>query len=162
MINNLSNYFAAEKQESVIFISVGILAIAVSIWLWINGHRLKSMAYPLVIIGLMQMVVGSTIFFRTDSQVSALSTQLQQNPTAMRVEESARMETVMKNFSIYKAIEMMLLITGVGIIIFLQQKDMAAGIGVGLILQSAITLTLDIFAEARGADYMSALDRVPL
>ena len=53
MINNLSSYFAAEKQESVIFISVGILAIAVSIWLWINGHRLKSMAYPLVIIGLM-------------------------------------------------------------------------------------------------------------
>jgi hypothetical protein len=162
MINNLSSYFAAEKQESVIFIFVGILAIGVSIWLWINGHRLKSMAYPLVIIGLMQMVVGSTIFFRTDSQVSALSTQLQQNPTAMRVEESARMETVMKYFSIYKAIEMMLLITGVGIIIFLQQKDMAAGIGVGLILQSAITLTLDIFAEARGADYMSALDRVPL
>jgi hypothetical protein len=162
MINNLSSYFAAEKQESVIFISVGILAIGVSIWLWINGHRLKSMAYPLVIIGLIQMVVGSTIFFRTDSQVSALNTQLQQNPTAMRVEESARMETVMKYFSIYKAIEMMLLITGVGIIIFLQQKDMAAGIGVGLILQSAITLTLDIFAEARGADYMSALDRVPL
>lgn len=162
MINNLGSYFAAEKQESVIFISVGILAIAVSIWLWINGHRLKSMAYPLVIIGLMQMAVGSTIFFRTDSQVSALSTQLQQNPTAMRVEESARMETVMKNFSIYKAIEMILLITGVGIIIFLQQKDVAAGIGIGLILQSAITLTLDIFAEARSADYMSALDRVPI
>ncbi|MEY4350774.1 MAG: hypothetical protein RL078_835 [Bacteroidota bacterium] len=162
MINNLGSYFAAEKQESVIFISVGILAIAVSIWLWINGHRLKSMAYPLVIIGLMQMAVGSTIFFRTDSQVSALSTQLQQNPTAMRVEESARMEAVMKNFSIYKAIEMILLITGVGIIIFLQQKDVAAGIGIGLILQSAITLTLDIFAEARSADYMSALDRVPI
>ena len=162
MINNLGSYFAAEKQESVIFISVGILAIAVSIWLWINGHRLKSMAYPLVIIGLMQMAVGSTIFFRTDSQVSALSTQLQQNPTAMRVEESARMETVMKNFSIYKAIEMILLITGVGIIIFLQQKDVAAVIGIGLILQSAITLTLDIFAEARSADYMSALDRVPI
>ena len=162
MINNLGSFFAAEKQESVIFISVGILAIAVSIWLWINGHRLKSMAYPLVIIGLMQMAVGSTIFFRTDSQVSALSTQLQQNPTAMRVEESARMETVMKNFSIYKAIEMILLITGVGIIIFLQQKDVAAVIGIGLILQSAITLTLDIFAEARSADYMSALDRVPI
>jgi hypothetical protein len=162
MINNLGSFFAAEKQESVIFISVGILAIAVSIWLWINGHRLKSMAYPLVIIGLMQMAVGSTIFFRTDSQVSALSTQLQQNPIAMRVEESARMEAVMKNFSIYKAIEMILLITGVGIIIFLQQKDVAAGIGIGLILQSAITLTLDIFAEARSADYMSALDRVPI
>ena len=160
MINNLSSYFAAEKQESVIFISVGILAIAVSIWLWINGHRLKSMAYPLVIIGLMQMVVGSTIFFRTDSQVSALSTQLQQNPTAMRVEESARMETVMKNFSIYKTIEMLLLIMGVGMIAFFQRHDVAAGIGVGLVLQAAFTLTLDIFAETRGADYLSVVQSI--
>ena len=162
MINNISSYFVAEKQESVIFLTVGLLAIGLSVWLWINGHRLKSMAYPLVVIALMQIMVGGTIYLRTDSQLSNLSTQLQVNPVALKAEETTRMQTVMKNFSIYKAIEMMLLITGVGIIIFLQQKDMAAGIGVGLILQSAITLTLDIFAEARGADYMSALDRVPL
>ena len=70
------------------------------------------------------------------------------------------MQTVMKNFSIYKAIEMLLLIVGVGIIAFLQRHDMAAGIGVGLVLQAAITLTLDIFAEARGADYLSALQDI--
>ena len=47
MIDNMNSYFVAEKQESVIFIAVGLLALAISVWLWVNGHRLKSMAYPL-------------------------------------------------------------------------------------------------------------------
>jgi hypothetical protein len=109
MMNNMSDYFVAEKQESVIFVVVGLLAIGFSLWLWMNGHRLKYMAYPLVVIALMQIVVGGTVYLRTDSQVSTLSAQLQVNPAALKAEETARMETVMKNFSIYKSIEMLLL-----------------------------------------------------
>ena len=161
MINNMSSYFVAEKQESVIFIVVGLLAIGLSVWLWMNGHRLKSMAYPLVVIALMQMVVGGLVYLRTDSQLSTLSAQMQVNPAAFKAEESTRMETVLNNFSIYKAVEMLLLIVGVGMIAFLQRNDMAAGIGVGLVLQAAFTLTLDIFAEARGADYLSAVQSIP-
>ena len=161
MINNMSSYFVAEKQESVIFIVVGLLAIGLSVWLWMNGHRLKSMAYPLVVIALMQMVVGGLVYLRTDSQLSTLSAQMQVNPAAFKAEESTRMETVLNNFSIYKAVEMLLLIVGVGMIAFLQRYDMAAGIGVGLVLQAAFTLALDIFAEARGADYLSAVQSIP-
>lgn len=161
MINHMSSYFAAEKQESLIFIAVGLLAIGISVWLWMNGHRLKSMAYPLVAIALMQMVVGASVYLRTDTQLSTLSAQLKVNPAALKVEETTRMQTVMKNFSIYKAVEMVLLIVGVGMIAFLQRHDMAAGIGVGLVLQAAFTLTLDIFAEARGADYLSAIGAIP-
>jgi hypothetical protein len=160
MMNNMSDYFVAEKQESVIFVVVGLLAIGFSLWLWMNGHRLKSMAYPLVVIALMQIVVGGTVYLRTDSQVSTLSTQLQVNPVALKAEETARMETVMKNFSIYKSIEMLLLIMGVGMIAFFQRHDVAAGIGVGLVLQAAFTLTLDIFAETRGADYLFVVQRI--
>jgi hypothetical protein len=160
MLNALNNYFVAEKQESVIFIVVGLLAIGFSVWLWMNGHRLKSMAYPLVVIAMMQIVVGSTIYLRTDSQVSTLSTQLQVNPAALKADETARMETVMKNFSIYKAIEMLMLIMGVVMIAFFQRHDVAAGIGVGLVLQAAFTLTLDIFAETRGADYLFVVQRI--
>jgi hypothetical protein len=67
------------------------------------------------------------------------------------------MHTVMKNFSMYKMIEMLLLITGLAMIAFWQRNDIAAGIGTGLILQAAITLGLDIIAETRGADYLVAL-----
>lgn len=161
MINHMSSYFAAEKQESLIFIAVGLLAMGISVWLWINGHRLKSMAYPLVAIALMQMVVGASVYLRTDTQLSTLTVQLKADPGALKAEETTRMQTVMKNFSIYKAVEMVLLIVGVGMIAFLQRHDMAAGIGVGLILQAALTLMLDIFAEARGADYLSAIGAIP-
>ncbi len=160
MINHMSSYFAGEKQESLLFIAVGLLAIGISVWLWMNGHRLKSMGYPLVAIALMQMVVGASVYLRTDTQLSTLSVQLKANPATMKAEETTRMQTVMKNFSIYKAVEMVLLIVGVGMIAFLQRYDMAAGIGVGLVLQAAFTLTLDIFAEARGADYLSAIGSI--
>lgn len=157
MINHMNSYFSAEKQESVIFIAVGLLAVGISVWLWMNGHRLKSMAYPLVAIAVMQIVVGASVYLRTDAQLTTLSAQLNANPAELKVEETNRMQTVMKNFSIYKAVEMVLLIIGVGMIAFLQRHDLAAGIGVGLVLQAAFTLTLDIFAEARGADYLSAI-----
>lgn len=157
MINHMNSYFSAEKQESLIFIAVGLLAIGISVWLWMNGHRLKSMAYPLVAIAVMQIVVGASVYLRTDVQLSTLSVQLNANPAALKTEETNRMQTVMKNFSIYKAVEMVLLIIGVGMIAFLQRHDLAAGIGVGLVLQAAFTLTLDIFAQARGADYLSAI-----
>ena len=160
MINNMNSYFVAEKQESVIFMAVGLLAIGLSVWLWMNGHRLKSMAYPLVVIGLMQMVVGGTVYLRTDSQVSTLSAQLQLTRAAVKAAETIRMQTVMKNFSIYKSIEMLLLIIGLGMMAFVPRHDMAAGIGVGLVLQAAFTLTLDLFAEARGADYLSAVQGI--
>jgi hypothetical protein len=103
------------------------------------------------------MVVGGSVYLRTDTQSSTLSAQLAANPATLKAEETTRMQTVMKNFSIYKAVEMVLLIVGVGMIAFLQRHDIAAGIGVGLVLQVAFTLTLDIFAEARGADYLSAI-----
>lgn len=157
MMNDMSSYFVAEKQESVIFILVGLLAMSFSLWLWMNGHRLKSMAYPLVVIALMQIVVGGTVYLRTDAQLSSLSAQLQANPAVFKAEETTRMKTVMKNFSIYKTIEMLLLITGIGMIAILQRYDVAAGIGVGLILQSTFTLALDVFAEARGTAYLSAI-----
>ncbi len=157
MMNDMSSYFVAEKQESVIFILVGLLAMGLSLWLWMNGHRLKSMAYPLVVIALMQIMVGGTVLLRTDAQLSSLSAQLQTNPAALKAEETARTKTVMKNFSIYKRIEILLLITGIVMIAFLQRYDVAVGIGVGLVLQSAFTLALDIFAEARGAEYLSAI-----
>jgi hypothetical protein len=161
MIKDMSSYFSAEKQESLLFIAVGLAAIGIGAWLWMNGHRLKSMADPLVAIALMQIVVGSSVYLRTDAQLSALSVQLQANPAALKTTETSRMQTVMKSFSIYKAIEMVLLVVGVGVIAFLQRYAMAAGIGVGLVLQAAFTLALDIFAEARGANYLSALHAIP-
>ena len=37
MIKEMTQYFAGEKQESLLFIAVGLIAIGVALWLWANG-----------------------------------------------------------------------------------------------------------------------------
>ena len=54
--------------------------------------------------------------------------------------------------------EMIVLVVGVCLIGFLQRFDLAAAVGAGLVLQAAYTLALDLFAEARGQDYLVALN----
>ena len=156
----MTDYFAAEKSESLLFMLVGLVAIGVALWLWMNGHRLKSMAFPLVAIALIQLVVGSTVFFRTDAQVAKLQQEYSAAPADFKRDETARMQVVMKNFSLYKLIEIALLAVGVGLILSMRQHDMALGIGAGLVIQSAFMLSLDLFAEARGEDYLDALGRL--
>ena len=82
MIKHMTQYFTAEKQESLLFVAVGVLAIGVAIWLWMNGHRLKSMAFPLVAIALIQIVVGGSVYLRTDDQLAQLSGKIVTAPEA--------------------------------------------------------------------------------
>ncbi len=152
------SYFTAEKQESLLFIAVGLIAIGVAAWLWMNGHRLRSMAFPLVAVAVIQIAVGSSVYLRTDEQVVALIAQHETVPQAMRAEEAVRMAAVMKNFDLYKVIEIALLAVGVLLVLFLRRNDLAVGIGAGLIIQSAFMLTLDMFAEMRAETYISALE----
>lgn len=157
MIKGMTEYFTAEKQESLLFMLVGAFAIAVAIWLWLNGHRLKSIAYPLIAIALIQLVVGSSVYFRTDNQLAQLRDKLATAPAATTQAELTRMNVVMQGFSLYKTIEIALLIVGAGLLALMQRSDFAAGIGAGLVVQSAFMLCLDMFAEARGQDYVKAL-----
>jgi hypothetical protein len=157
MLKEISMYLTAEKQESLLFVLVGVLAIGVSVWLWINGHRLKSMAFPLIAVALIQIVVGGSVYLRTDNQIATLSQQLISTPVIFKAEETKRMEVVMQNFKLYKVIEIGLLLAAVGILVFFKNLDVAIGIGAGLVLQSAFMLCLDMFAEARGSDYVKAL-----
>ena len=80
MTKELLVYFVGEKQESVLFLAVGLLAIGVAVWLWTTDHRFRLMALPLVVVALMQMVVGFTIYARTDAQVQSLSVLQKMNP----------------------------------------------------------------------------------
>lgn len=157
MIKPMTDYFLAEKSESLLFMAVGVLAIAIAGWLWLNGHRLKAMAYPLVAVALIQLVVGASVYFRTDAQLSQLSRQSVATPAEFKQAETTRMQLVMKNFTLYKWIEVVLLAIGVLLILFFQRHDVAAVVGAGLVLQSAFMLCLDMFAEARGQDYLKVL-----
>lgn len=154
MEQHLIPYFTAEKQESVLFMVVGLVAIAVSAWLWIRGGPYRGMLYPLAAIAAIQLVVGSTVYFRTVSQVAALSALYESDPVVYKAEETKRMEAVVKNFVIYRYIEITLLVAGILLMLGLRHNELWHAVGIGLAVQSALMLTLDYFAEKRAGEYL--------
>jgi drug/metabolite transporter (DMT)-like permease len=158
-IEQMQGYFREEKFESLFFMGFGLFTIILGVyWFFGSDKVLKGAAYPLVAVGLIQLVVGSTVYFRTDTQVATLLQQLQNQPTQYYQEELARMIVVNKNFDIYKIIEIVLSVVGlVLIVVFRQDKNVWLGVGLGLALQSLLMLGLDFFAEKRADEYTTLI-----
>lgn len=153
----LLNYFVAEKQGSLLFILVGIVAITLSFYLWKTSNQYKGMGYPLVAIAVIQIAVGSAVFFRTDAQVKTLTEQMNAVPEEFRREEQARMKKITESFQIYKMIEIVLLAAGIFMSYYFAENLSLRAVAIGLIAQSSIMLVADLFAEQRAGEYIVKL-----
>ncbi len=158
-------YFNAEKQESLLFIVAGMVAflLAVLFWFFIKSFPsfYKGMAVPLIILGLLQAIVGFTIFYRTDKQKTEIAYNMGMEPVSfVKQTELPRMKKVMKSFVIYRWMEIAFVITGL-VLIFLFRlypgKSFWYGLGIALAIQGLFMLGADYFAEKRGGVYIQAL-----
>jgi hypothetical protein len=106
------------------------------------------------------------VWQRTDAQVAALSARYASDRAGFQRAEAARMAAVNRNFRLYKAIEIALLAAGVALVVVNHRRTGIAegrgafwrAFGVGLALQAALMLTLDLFAEARGTAYAARIE----
>jgi hypothetical protein len=159
MHDYLASYFHAEKQESAVFVAIGLASIAAAIWAWQRWPRYRAVAYPLLAIAIIQFAVGGTVFVRTDAQLAGLVEQRRAAPAAFRAAEGARMAQVMANFQVYKGVEIAMLVAGAGLIGLFRKRSTLLAIGVGCLLQGSAMLVFDLFAEARGRTYVEAFSR---
>ena len=118
-------YFTGEKQESLLFLIVGIVAVLLALVCWFfiksNPNFFKGAAIPLLAIGLIQMVVGYSVYSQTDKQRKDIAYNIGMEPVNyIKHTELPRMKTVMKNFVIYRWVEIAFIITGL-VLIFLFQ-----------------------------------------
>jgi hypothetical protein len=157
MRDAMVRYFAAEKHESLLFMAIGAAAIIASVVLFMTASSYRGMSYPLVVIALIQIAVGGSVYFRTDTQVAALSAQMSREPAAYKAAELARMEKISKNFEIYKVIEIVLLAAGIVMAYALRRSDTFYAVAIGLIMQASVMLVLDLFAERRADTYVVAV-----
>jgi hypothetical protein len=153
-------YFQAEKQEALLFLAAGLVALVASALLLRGAGPWRAMAWPLGAVALIQVAVGGGVFLRTDGQAAALVQVLERDPASYRAQESARMERVMSSFRAYKALEVLLLAAGVALTLLFPHRQALLAAGIGLILQPAFMLVLDLFAEHRGRAYLEALSRL--
>ena len=152
----IKTYFTAEKNESLIFMIFGILTISFSLYAifkWGDGFY-KGFAIPVILIGIIQLVVGGTVYFRSDKQIIELEQLYTKSRPDFVKAEAPRMEAVMKNFAVYKKVEVAFVMIGLVLIFAMQQREFWLGVGIGMLLQGALMLTADIFAERRGSSYI--------
>lgn len=160
---DIEKYFNAEKGESFIFMAIGIIGIiaAIIFFFVFKTNFYKGTAVPLILLGLLLGVVGFTVYRSSDKQRVDNVYALDLNPGALKNKEIPRMEVVMKNFIIYRYVEIALAITGMGLFIYFRNnidKQFWAGLGVGLFIMSILALGADYFAEKRGHDYLKGLN----
>lgn len=163
--NFVYKYFIAEKQESLLFLIVGIAAIMLAIFFFIfiksNPAFYKGAAIPLLAIGIIQCVVGFTVYSRSDKQMKEVAYNLgMETVSYAKQQELPRMNIVMKNFVIYRWVEIAFIIAGV-VLIFLfrtnPDKIFWYGLGIALAIQGVLMLGADFFAEQRGKTYRQNL-----
>ncbi|MCU0435520.1 MAG: hypothetical protein MUC87_18825 [Bacteroidia bacterium] len=154
MTESMHNYFRAEKAEALLFLAAGVISIAVACWaFFISKEKFYvGLAIPVVLVGLIQLVVGGTVFFRTSQQVNELAALFGNNQAEFVRAETVRMIQVMNNFTIYKWVEIAFVLAG-AVMLVMRVQNFWQGLALGLLMQGALMLSLDIFAERRGERY---------
>ena len=159
---DIEKYFTAEKSESLLFVIIGIAAIvlAVIFFFFLKTNFYKGMALPLLLIALIQITVGYSVYKRSDDDRKRNTYSYDLNPSDLKNKEIPRMEKVNKNFVLYRWIEIALIVAGL-VLIFLYRSNPESsflyGIGIGLAIQAVIMLGADYFAEARAKIYTDGL-----
>lgn len=155
-------YFTGEKTESIIFLSIGLVAIFAAVYCWFGVGTLfyKGFAIPLFLIGILLGTVGKTIYNRSDADIERVSNQLTTNLAALKTEELPRMKAVLKSFVVYRYVELFLIVVGVFLFFYFANNEEAVfwkGFGIALTIMAATALCADYFAEKRGHEYNNAL-----
>jgi len=158
-LTTIEDYFKAERSESMLFILVGLVAIGLSIYFLVKFNQpfYTGLVFPLILIALIQITVGTTVYIRSPKDVDRVQKYLEYEDARIQSDEIPRMQEVMKSFVIYRYIEIVLLLIGIVLIIFFSRANLWMGVGVGLSIQAAFMLALDYFAEQRGNVYLEFL-----
>ena len=120
--NDIEKYFMAEKQESLLFLIVGLVAIVLAaLFLFVyKSHFFKGAATALIVIGLLQVVVGYAVYNRSDADRMRMVYAYDMNPFELKTVEIPRMQKVNSNFIVYKWIEVVLLAAGLLVVLYNQ------------------------------------------
>jgi hypothetical protein len=163
---DIEKYFIAEKQEALLFLIIGIASIIIPLLLYIfyKTNFIKGFCMPFVTIGIIQCVVGYTVYKRSDADRTTNVYNYDMNPNYFANTELPRMQKVNNSFNLYKYIEIALLIVAVGIIFFKQsaflhtQNSLWLGIAIALAIQSFTMLIADMVAQQRALLYTQQIE----
>lgn len=158
-MNAITQYFGEEKRESIYFICIGFIAFSISLFylLFRKEPHLNGIAYAIVSIGLIQLVVGITVYLKSDLDTVRVMHYVEKEIKSIEDYEIPRMLVVIKHLVIYRWVEIALIIIGFLLVFIFEPKSLGNGLGIGLVIQTTIMFVLDYNAEKRGKAYLDYL-----
>ena len=157
MQDALTVYFNGEKHAGLLLAGLAVAGLIAAVIMWRAGSPLRSFAATIGILALAEVALGVGLYLRTGPQVSRLDGQLRSDALAYYSAEAPRMLRVQRNFVIIEYVELAIIVTAAIAALALKSRSGPAGIALGLLVHASILLAFDVFAERRGAEYVSAL-----
>ncbi|AFM12195.1 hypothetical protein [Turneriella parva] len=159
MLRAMREYFHEEKSAAKMAIFGAALAGGAGAYLTSQSDLGRGAGYALIGLAPVALIVGGTVYFRTNSQLRRLEDQLETAPRDYRREENIRMQKVNRQFQILRIAEYSLfgfgaLATTIGAA---RGADLTTGVGIGIMVDAALMLLFDHFAEVRAQIYTERL-----
>ena len=160
---DIEKYFIAEKQESLVFLVIGIAAIGLALIFYfaVKTQAYRGAAIPLLFLGLLQAVAGYTVYLRSDDQRISQVYAYDMNPDQLKTTELTRMRKVKANFKIYRSVEITTILIGVALVFWSRGqlgKSFWFGLGLALTLITAELFIADYIAGKRASVYAWLLE----
>lgn len=161
---DIEKYFVAEKQESLVFLVLGIIVITTAVIFYFvqKTPGFRGAAYPLLILGLIQSAAGYAVYNRSDDQRINGVYAYDMNPDQLKKVELPRMQKVNQRFKIYRKVEIAAIVCGLILVFVLRNSPGSRfwfGFGITLTLMAAELFIADLIAEKRAIHYTGALEQ---
>jgi hypothetical protein len=157
----LTAYFTAEKHGGLLLIALAVASLALAIYLFATKSLFSAMAWPVLVFGGIELVIGVTVAGRGAPQIAEIEAGLQSKRTVTITAEIERMARVNGTFQLIKKIEIALIAVSIIFVIVRPAPETLGAVGLGILLQSAVLLAFDTFAHHRALHYVEWLIALP-
>ncbi|MEN0045554.1 MAG: hypothetical protein AAF806_00705 [Bacteroidota bacterium] len=160
---NIINFYKAERKEAVFMLLWGMMitGVVVGVLFWTDEIFWKAMGFSVLPLSFLQLLTGiRNLFFVNKKRSNFLSIVKEDFKEAVE-KEKLRILNSQIRLRVYRIIEQILFFLGflfmflggvLGLSVFL------AGSGIGIMLQAAVLLIQDLFAEWRTSLYLEELE----
>lgn len=153
----LTVYFDGEKYAGLLLAGVAVAIIIAATIMFRAGTGFRSFAVTLGVVALAEIVLGVGLYVRTGPQVRRFDEQLRSNAATFYSMEAERMTRVQKNFVIVEYVELFMIFVSAAVAFARKDRPGVAGVALGLLISASVLLAFDVFAERRGAEYLTAI-----
>jgi hypothetical protein len=157
----LTAYFTAEKHGGLLLVALAAASVALAIYLFATKSPFSAMAWPVLVLGGIELVIGLTVAARSPAQLAEIAAGLDAKRTVTITTEIERMARVNGTFDVITKVEIALIVLSLVFVVVQPAPATLGSLGLGILLQSAVLLVFDTFAHHRAIHYVEWLIALP-